>query len=363
MGRDYRVLTVLNCQQKSMGNTSAEIISRILLLLGWTPPIMVNDRWIKSLTKDIESSNITQKFRDMAGIDKVDQVYYCHNLVGSIADLALNAYPEAERIMIGDGLGQVYDRRYLSLIPGAGFSPISYLQTILAKLHISINLTAALQNFSPDKAVLILPMDYSGDLLSKISLEVIPRDAVISYINDIRVGLPELSGYTGDLIRKIKGKGHILILTNFSDGGFIELDAEAEMFEQMVRTNIASGETIIIKAHPLSEARLDAELNRRLKNDYNVITFSRDFDRYPFELCKDLIEKCEVITISSVAISLKYLYGKNIVYGWDEGIIKRFFPQKYWRFIIESDAIYRKQLEALKTWDGKSVLCKMRPSG
>lgn len=103
---------------------SGKTITKIIASQGWPEPIFLNDQdmadFAPSFRNLIPYHEALRRFRKKLGIEHIDEIYYAHDIHGRVPELAMNAFPEAERILFGDGLGSVYNKVYhLALVNGA----------------------------------------------------------------------------------------------------------------------------------------------------------------------------------------------------------------------------------------------------
>jgi len=173
-------------------------------------------------------------------------------------------------------------------------------------------------------------MDQTGNCLDGKELLIVPKDLVLEVVSDSQKSVPELADYSRELLASAPGPHFLVLLENASDGNFLEFDREVALYEEMVRSHVSLGSTLIIKAHPLSIAPVDEALSRCLASDYVVRRVSDRFRRYPMELWRDLIRACEVMTMSYCSISLTFLYGKSVIYPMIPSLIEKYFPRQFW---------------------------------
>jgi hypothetical protein len=133
-------------------------------------------------------------------------------------------------------------------------------------------------------------------------------------------------------------------------------EREVALYEEMLRRNAPHAATVIVKEHPLSIAPIGEVLAQRLTPHYTVRRVSSDFHRYPVELWSDLVEACQVISMSYCSISLTFLYDKRVIYPIETSLIEEYIPPRFWDSYKNADALYRGQLANLATWDGQTVL-------
>ena len=133
-------------------------------------------------------------------------------------------------------------------------------------------------------------------------------------------------------------------------------DTEIAMNIEIIHTNIPRGSTIFIKSHPSSRFPVAEGVTNQIINDYNVHIVPQEFKRYPLELMEILIEQCQVISFSTVILSIRYLFEKEVINPINEGLMKKFFPERTWYIIEDTRQWFSGAIHNLATWDGKSIL-------
>jgi hypothetical protein len=286
--------------------------------------------------------------------------------VGGIAELAMNAFPNARHVTFGDALGSVYDKElHLGMASGKNRKDLAMARhTPGPPKSLASSVKRALKTcvlgrpkpLQATKAVLVLPMDQTGQCLRDKKLLVVPKNIVERLLRQCERALPELSDYTASLLDSTPQPRFLLMLENFADGSFTTLEHEASLCEDIVRRHVPGGATVVLKAHPLAVAQLDKTLAARLSADYTVRCVSPAYSRYPMELWGDLVRSCQVISFSYCSISLTFLYDKAVIYPMTDALIERYIPSRFWDSYKNADALYQGQLRNLAAWDGQSVL-------
>ncbi len=343
-----------------------KIVDRIISSLGWEKAILIlkEQRDFVNNPK-VRNSRILREFRRIIDLDEVSEFYFAHDVVGNIPELAMNAFPRAKRITFGDALGSIYDKRYhLQLASGETVQRgIRGKWNIKRKVmdvknNLLNRINGTLTEYHADKAILILPMDQTGRCLDSVELSIVPKRLVLDVIRECNVGIPELVQYCKKIISTTLEPRYLFLLENLADGGFATIEAEVDMYEEMINQNVLKGSTILIKPHPFSVLPVDELLCKRLQGNYSVLNISSEFSRYPIELWTELVENCQILTMSYSAISLRYLYERDTKYVMNLSLIEKFIPSKYWDSYKNAHDLYIGQLDSLRNWDGHSILWK-----
>jgi hypothetical protein len=214
------------------------------------------------------------------------------------------------------------------------------------------------QPYQADKAVLILPMDQTGNCLNDMELIVVPKQQVQKIISDCQNSIPELVEYSRVLLASGPPPYIIILLENISDANLTTLEKEVSLYEENIRSHVSPKATVFIKGHPLSIAPVDEMLSHRLGTDYFPRVISHEFARYPIELWSGLVRACQVISIAYSNITLAYLYDVPVIYALNNSLIEKYIKPVFWDSFRDADLLYRGQLANLKNWDGQSVLWK-----
>ena len=349
---------------------SAAVVERMIASQGWPKPIVLTRGEMNEITGQwIPYGAVLRRFREKMGGSHFDEVYYAQDLVGRAAELMMNAYPGATHITFGDALGIIKNKRYKLALLGLQPDRVNRqmaLRTRLRPRRVLKELKACLQRtilgeptpFQASKAVLILPIDQTGDGLNDKELFIVPKQLVLETLSDCQQAVPELVQYSRGLLTGTPAPHFLILLENFTDGGRTSFESEVAMYEEMVRSHAPQGATVLIKAHPNSVAAVDEALSSRLSPHYTTQVVSRDFRRYPVELWGDLIAACQVISMGYPGISLAFLYDKPVIYPFSSSMVETYFHQRVWDYYKYFDRVTRDRLASLATWDGQSVLWK-----
>lgn len=370
------VVTVVNTPGISAAiiKESGDITTRIISSQGWPEPIFISDQEIglytPSLSGRVTVPSAIKKFKQRIHLEKVDEIFYAHDIGGAVPGLAMNAFPEAERILFGDGLGSIYNKIYhLALINGASIEEAKRAVRENSKPErgsikkrllgfVKGLLLGRLHPYQADKAVLVLPMDQTGTSLLDVELIVVPKKIVQTIIEECQKALPDLVAYTRQIIQRTTPPHALILLENLTDANLSTAEKEVDFYEEVIREHVPINGTILIKAHPLSKAPIHEILQSRLQSDYHSEVIPSSFSRYPIELWSDFIAECEIIGIAYGNVTLSYLYNKETVFALTGPMIERFIAPKFWGSFKDAALLYGGQLTNMKHWDGCSLLWK-----
>lgn len=374
--RGARVVTLVHppTPSEQMARETAAVVARLVASQGWPEPVVLTDADVEHITRPggRESSYraALERFRRAVGLEHVDEILYAHDVVGRVPELAMNAYPRAERVMYGDGLGLVFDRRYLLALSGgasveealaaAGPSRTRLRQVPgIVRGAVRRLVYGEPQWPPPTRAALILPVDVTGDSLRGIELSVPSKEMVLEVIAECQSALPELSSYSRDILTRTAAPRYLMLLENFTDAGMTSLENETNLYEAAIRRHVPAGASVLLKEHPLVTASVAEALSRRIGTDYPVHILPAALSRYPVELWRDLAVSCEVVSmLSYCGMSLGYLYGKRTIAGLDDDMIEQFFYRHSRQGLHRAGVHLRGQMANLATWDGQGILWK-----
>lgn len=373
LGSPSRVVTIVHAPTDDR-NAAAEIgrmVERLIASQGWPAPIVLTIADVLALARDDGRSyrRSLASFRKLVGAGEFDEVYYAHDFVNRVPELMMNAFPRARRITFGDSLGFVFNGRYLvAQVLGASREEARAAVEQAARddslgvpqramRWVRRQLSIERRPYQANFAVLILPMDHTGDYLTDKELLVVPRAMTLEVIAECEAALPEVGGYSLELLSRTVSPRYLLVLENDVEANMMSLDEAVRMYETAVRRNTPVGATVLLKPHPLAVEPMAEEIARQLSPDYATMILSSELMRCPLELWKTLLDGCEVITpLSSCYVTLSYLYDKGVILASGRAWIEEFFPPKTWDYLTEVDERYRAMVSAMTTWDGKSVL-------
>jgi hypothetical protein len=356
-----------------MAQATLTLIGRLTATQGWPDPLLLTEADIEGVTRrgslGVSYNQILRRFKDRLGLEHVDEIYYAHDVVGRVPELAFNAFPDAERIMYGDALGLVFNRRYLIAL--AGGSSVEEAQRIARGEPVFgiRQLSRTLRNGfgralfggpewpRPDRAALVLPVDVTGDSLIDVRLTIPSKELVLEVIAECQGAMPEMTDFSRQTLATMPGPHYLLVLENFTDAGMTSLEQERALYEAAIRLHIPKGATVLLKEHPLVTVSVTDALRERIEPDYVTCVLPAELTRYPIELWSELVSRCGIVTMMSYCgLSLKYLYGKDTICALDDDIVERFFYPHTWGELRRMAIHYQGQLDNLANWDGQSIL-------
>jgi hypothetical protein len=275
-----------------------------------------------------EASSNVETLRQAVGDDyEVVEILAVRNWQ-PVNQVALEAFPDAHRIIYGDAFGVMTPDRDPS--------------------HMQFH-----------SALAVLPQPTAEDSLEGMELDVVPADVARETVREIRSRLPELRRRDSELAEVARG-GVLVMPSYLTEVRLMRLNSELHHLEAVLEPQTANGAAVVIKPHPRSSLGQPAELARRLrKRGHRVRVLTRhDLALYPVELLEETARAVRTVEpgISSASLSLKLLYDVDSqisdVYVKDD---KFFVPNKRKMFRTAA-AYYNTMLRTLGEWDHKSAL-------
>ena len=235
--------------------------------------VAFNQASVNELCNFSSDHQLVEAVQSMTQTLHYDEIYYPHDVVGDLYPVLTRSYPDARRVCIGDGLGNVYERKvHLSYL---GLNPET---DPMFGFH------------APDMAALFLPVDQSGNFLKKVPLLVCPKRILEEVIEQCIAATYELQDYIQIILNAYQGRPKILLLTeNNAEGGFIDFDREVEMYAEMILPLIEKNSVVLIKPHPGETLPRSRRIQEILKSKAETVELHEKFNRYPIELCIKLM--------------------------------------------------------------------------
>jgi hypothetical protein len=325
------------------------------------------------LTAALPQSELSRALGGRLGRGRFDELYYAHDIEGGMQQLLCTAFPGARRVCYGDALGNVYQKQVHLSFLGIGSNRsgpqapgllrrvksriAALVRRFLAGLPDQGAAAPELSEFRADAASLILPVDQSGRFLEGLPLSICHRDTVLRLIASCAGASLPLRDYQSGLLGRFRDRRKYLLLTeNSAEGNFIDFQRETDMYAAVIREHCDQGSVIFLKSHPGETLPRNERISASLAGDFEVVTLDPVFKRYPIELWRDLVSCSTVICMSYPVLSLKFLYGIDVIQPMDEAFIERWFPEWTWPSYRNAVSLYMQPLESLKTWDGASIL-------
>lgn len=342
------------CVPESEENDFAETIYNLASGESWTKIIFISTSDMKRINRTRISQRL--KFiREEIGLDNCDDLFVMRDFAFLGNQLLLNAYPNAQRITYGDSFGIVGDNK---IFKKNWYEFIKH-PLLIAKLIASSILFGRYKTYTFDKAVLLLPQDWSGSYLDNIPLIIPEKSFVLKDILNVGSSINKLQEYCDSILQQTSSKKYLFLLSNFTNSGMMQLNKEMNLYYEIIIKYIEVGSTIILKKHPRCNLYLDGEVKKILEKKYNIIYLDDNrFSSIPLEYLFPIISACEVISVySASALHLTYLYNKNVIMPLDDDLMDYFFS-KVQVHVKKGNKMIVDSVNKLKIWDGKSILWK-----
>ena len=276
-------------------------------------------------------------------------------------------YPNAQPVVYGDALGSVYNEAFyrglswgLSIAQAkryqaTGTLPLTF-KNIRREWRMRRRAATALPPLQPHHASLILPYDQTGAELSNLDWQVISREFVLQTIETCWQAAEQLQTYSATLLGDVPEDRFTVLLENFADCGFMSLAQETKLYAEMISQHVPDGAIVLLKGHPNAVAPNVAHLADRLADTYQVQVIDPAVARYPLEVWRDLIMHTQIISWAYCAVSVPYLYQREVINPMTSAVINRYFGGNFRERFHYVQRLTRSQHDNLPTWDGTSVL-------
>jgi hypothetical protein len=303
---------------------------------------------------------------------KVDEIQFGHDILDAVYQLACITWPDARRVIFGDGFGGMAMKDdFLDIQKRAesGFKRLTFryrhrLMRRLNYLRYRLHLLADIGGmpapedirFLPDEYWAYLPICDRGYTIPSGQLRVITKETFQTVLNLVATSL-DTGAYEKDLIA-LKGQrpGFILATENYTEMGVITIEREISMWLEMLEPHLIGNPLVIIKPHPgetQSRWRLLAPL---LSGRAEIVEFPRRYHRVPLEVFSELPGQFTFVTSAYLRVTLKYLHNVDIPSPMTEAVITRTFPDWFRSYISWARESQNRILGALERWDGHGLL-------
>jgi len=280
---------------------------------------------------------------------RADFIMLAHDVVGNLYGIMKDIYPKAKTICYGDALGQFFEKDV----------HLSYLRqnNPLQNIMEWIKNRKSRKLSKKDYAILTIPVSQSP-LPSKTMLLIPNRDTAVSIVEKAALNNPELIAYCNSIMAKIDSanKTFFFPIENMAEGLFISAEDEAALYSESIRKHCPPGSTIIIKPHPGEQFDRTPLLEKNLSGQYKLLKIDPAFKRYPIELFLPILKQSQVISMFYPLLSLKYLYGMDVIQPLSDEMIEKYFDQKFQESYKNAISLNAIPLTRLSNWDGKTLL-------
>jgi len=289
-----------------------------------------------------------------------DEIYYTVDFVGNMTKALFTNYPNATKTTVGDAFGLIFDEElHCSLASNTPKPNKNKFRTMaLTFIDYFRRKPQKMKRELANLACLILPVYQTKNCLMDIPLVVCKKDLVLNIIGSCRNNCQNFNKYVNHLYTVYMDVNKYLLLTdNFSEGSFLELGKEIEMYSEIIRKNCKSGDVIFIKPHP-GDIYQKAKILQSNFSNLKIVELDRKYNRFPIEMWGKLVINSSVISLSYPILSLKYLYNIDVIKPLNTLFIKKWFPKWLWKSYINAMNLYMNPLKKLETWNGSSVIWK-----
>ncbi|MCP5107461.1 MAG: hypothetical protein GY950_29000, partial [bacterium] len=310
----------------------------------------------ESKNRFLESGNVSSAMRDFKhhlGM-KEDAVfhefYFFHDIDQGLIEFVCDSYKSAETVTYGDGYGLVTEKIFF----------YSLMDRAVPRLK-----EGCLKNktVKPRRAVLALPRDLPGTYLKGVKLTVIPKQLFQSVFRECVEKAVSLRQYIARLLEENPHRAKYIITTEpHVEAGFISRENAVNMHCSIIRENCETQSVVFIKPHPVERESMASRIGQVLGESYTVVELGRDMDMYPMELWRELLFNCRVILgVSSLGLTLKHLYGINVLQPINDSVIEKWYYRWVWKRLKFLLLMHKESIRQLEQWDGEGVLWSGTP--
>lgn len=337
------VISTLRYQQNCGEYTDSKDI--LLLINSSELELLINIASVWDFSKIIPGLGYANLFKDydLSLKTKVDllqkqlnldlDVVYVHTNFQLIYKECLKAYPKANKIVYGDTLGQLV-------------------------LQESANV---------DQAYLIMPLERSIGAFTKCNIKLVKPEYYQSVVKDIFYkNIKGINEYCQQVQQYFNQKKITVCTTGYyTKAGFVkgnELEIEKEAYLEVALSHTKPGEAVLIKGHPggLGKEIAKMLLESLLNNERDAILLDEKFAGIPIDLfCPGIKFNKAIVFVSTSAISLAYLTQCDVVLGFSDRQLQKYFSTTGQNFLkrfqkiyyIQTQQAYRKKFEPVRDLD------------
>ncbi len=303
------------------------------------------------------------RFNHELEYDQYQEIYYAHEIVSDFLPTITQFNQKAKLICFGDPLGTIYDKNlHLGLLTEKA-TMRQKINWILLSIYKHIGSSASLKEkikVYPNLYAQILPIFQSKSVIRRIPRLICNKKLVVETLKKCSSNCLDLQNYCQKLSTTYN-HAYLLLTENYSEGNFLEKNAEIEYWAYIVRKYCKKHSSIIIKPHPAETYSRASILKDLLGSDYRVIEVDHKYIRYPIELWGSALTKYTILSSSFPLVSLKYLYGIDVRLIMDKASIHAWFPSWTWQSYQFCLSLYTEPRRRLNKWNGKSILYIGKP--
>jgi hypothetical protein len=287
-----------------------------------------------------------------------DYLFYAHDVVGDLLDTLRQISPKAETICYGDALGQFFNKEiHLGYLAPA--SPLKNLYKYAVSILSEGFRFSEKGSTGADYAVLSIPVSQSK--LPRNTKLLVPSrhtvcDVIFACINNNMVVKKVCDALLAEIEADLSRPVYLMPIENMSEGNFLPINKEVELYLESIRTYCPSGSLVFIKPHPGERVDKTELMQQSIGNEYILRKIDHSYKRYPIELFLPLLKRCKVLCMFYPVLSLKYLYGMDVVQPLNNQMIEKYFDRSFWRSYKNAIQLNMIPLARLENWDGKSLL-------
>lgn len=268
--------------------------------------------------------------KNSIGLQNVDVVYTCRNWQ-FINEVFLSAYPGARKICYGDGLG-------LLDLNNEFWCKSSHNPQGLVEIH---------------EAYLITPIEGHEKAFRNCNINIVNPDFFKSVVYKGAEYVEGLSEYCQKISSQVNGPITFVSTSNLTEAKYVKnLEEEIDCYLSCILPYSQENDVILVKGHPRQTSNQSEVLCNKLNQlGQNAILVS-EFNQVPIEGFIPFLEISKAITCASwSSVSLAYLCKCEIVIGFGEQIVKRYFLPQFQEYFLRNEIV--KQASVRQALDGE----------
>ncbi len=280
-------------------------------------------------------------FQHYLGDTHYEAYFFSHDASADhTAQALMQAFPTARRICYGDPPGFLYPP-----LKKPGDSHFS--RGKIKRLFWNSRMVGVKKLMSAHKSIVAVNFQHQVNVKD---VEVMPRELMLDTLRSIKSGVNGFSLIDQAWISTAINSGltmHLLLMSNFSDGGLANFDNEIELYVALCSIHVPAGSQILIKPHAGTKRKFIECLVNKL-DDWKVGVLPEALQNVPIEFIPELITNCRVLSVSSASVLLAHLFDCEVTHGLTDKLIDEYFNKECARDFGRSNKEMERKLSAIR---------------
>ncbi|MGG6269267.1 polysialyltransferase family glycosyltransferase [Leptolyngbya sp. AN03gr2] len=327
----------------------------------WTSIVYLTPEQLHSIGHQLDSTpphRIYSTVHQWLGLDQTDEIYLCRNWQFT-NQLLINAYPIANRICYGDGIGLYFSEN--SAVVRRPFTPpptpdqwVDWTwwkaRSLWHRIRERLKLKTKLYSMPFKVGYFVLP-DIFGETPPMSIVKLDPAHLLTvfqqftSFVNEAQVREIQTAISQSPV--------SILLTSNFSEGDRLSQDNEIQAYREFLTSHeLLPNSVLVIKPHPRDDLNKIDRLKDNLSDLYQTIVLLTDPNLFflPFEVFfLKAFQNCDVrvFAVSSACLSLKLLFNVPSFIGFGQELTTRYFDPDFITARLEHEETLHHAIEQL----------------